>query len=189
MPTTTVIITNDIKSYTLQARVADNTWKPMEQHPRTRMSNGSGRYNNTNNNINNNEAHTIICSTKDVNNNNHHNSHNSSSGVSEFGGVINYLSSPESAYSTGYSTDCTSPGGISFGPEYYINMRNGIHYIPPPNLFKVSRQLDNCHNGKLLTANHATTASGKCSPQLSSPLLKRNDLLQNGRVECEYFDL
>ncbi|KAK9507819.1 hypothetical protein O3M35_007593 [Rhynocoris fuscipes] len=36
-------------------------------------------------------------------------------------GVTN-LSSPESAYSTGYSTDGTSPGA-SIPPEYYINLR------------------------------------------------------------------
>ncbi|XP_046383825.1 protein PRRC2A [Ischnura elegans] len=38
------------------------------------------------------------------------------------------LSSPESAYSTGYSTDGTSPGA-SFPPEYYINLRTGTHYF------------------------------------------------------------
>lgn len=32
------------------------------------------------------------------------------------------LSSPESAYSTGYSTDGTSPGAP---PEYYINIKTG----------------------------------------------------------------
>uniref|UniRef100_A0A182J060 Uncharacterized protein n=1 Tax=Anopheles atroparvus TaxID=41427 RepID=A0A182J060_ANOAO len=40
------------------------------------------------------------------------------------------LSSPESAYSTGYSTDGTSPGGCSYTPEYYINIRTGTHYFP-----------------------------------------------------------
>jgi len=44
------------------------------------------------------------------------------------------LSSPESAYSTGYSTDGTSPGasypaGASYPPEYYINLRTGTHYF------------------------------------------------------------
>lgn len=34
----------------------------------------------------------------------------------------NNLSSPESAYSTGYSTDGTSPGAP---PDYYINIRTG----------------------------------------------------------------
>nr|CAD7200362.1 unnamed protein product [Timema douglasi] len=38
------------------------------------------------------------------------------------------LSSPESAYSTGYSTDGTSPG-TTFPPEYYINIRTGTHYF------------------------------------------------------------
>ena len=38
------------------------------------------------------------------------------------------LSSPESAYSTGYSTDGTSPG-TSYPPEYYINIRTGTHYF------------------------------------------------------------
>ncbi|KAL7737582.1 hypothetical protein ACLKA6_007696 [Drosophila palustris] len=42
------------------------------------------------------------------------------------------LSSPESAYSTGYSTDGTSPCANSNppAPEYYINMRSGTHYFP-----------------------------------------------------------
>lgn len=39
-----------------------------------------------------------------------------------------HLSSPESAYSTGYSTDGTSPGA-SYPPEYYINIRTGTHYF------------------------------------------------------------
>lgn len=34
----------------------------------------------------------------------------------------NNLSSPESAYSTGYSTDGTSPGAP---PDYYVNIRTG----------------------------------------------------------------
>lgn len=41
---------------------------------------------------------------------------------------VNNLSSPESAYSTGYSTDGTSPGA-SIPPEYYINIRTGTHYF------------------------------------------------------------
>ncbi|XP_030384185.1 uncharacterized protein LOC115631545 isoform X1 [Scaptodrosophila lebanonensis] len=41
------------------------------------------------------------------------------------------LSSPESAYSTGYSTDGTSPCAGNYNPpEYYINMRTGTHYFP-----------------------------------------------------------
>ncbi|XP_017018984.1 uncharacterized protein [Drosophila kikkawai] len=42
------------------------------------------------------------------------------------------LPSPESAYSTGYSTDGTSPCAASTNnpPEYYINMRSGTHYFP-----------------------------------------------------------
>lgn len=50
------------------------------------------------------------------------------------------LSSPESAYSTGYSTDGTSPCAVASNPpaamataaapEYYINMRSGTHYFP-----------------------------------------------------------
>lgn len=48
------------------------------------------------------------------------------------------LSSPESAYSTGYSTDGTSPCAVvassnppqAAAPEYYINMRSGTHYFP-----------------------------------------------------------
>jgi hypothetical protein len=53
----------------------------------------------------------------------------------------NNLSSPESAYSTGYSTDGTSPGA-SFPPEYYINIRTGTHYF---------------HSA-------ATTPTGHCNP-------------------------
>lgn len=40
------------------------------------------------------------------------------------------LPSPESAYSTGYSTDGTSPSAVYTPPEYYINMRSGTHYFP-----------------------------------------------------------
>ncbi|XP_017070473.2 uncharacterized protein LOC108107443 isoform X2 [Drosophila eugracilis] len=42
------------------------------------------------------------------------------------------LPSPESAYSTGYSTDGTSPCAANNynPPEYYINMRSGTHYFP-----------------------------------------------------------
>ncbi|XP_014285999.1 uncharacterized protein [Halyomorpha halys] len=47
-------------------------------------------------------------------------------GKTEVNGV--HLSSPESAYSTGYSTDGTSPGA-SVPPEYYINLRTGKHYV------------------------------------------------------------
>ncbi|XP_053965614.1 uncharacterized protein LOC128867976 isoform X2 [Anastrepha ludens] len=46
------------------------------------------------------------------------------------GAPLHSLSSPESAYSTGYSTDGTSPGAIYTPPEYYINMRTGTHYFP-----------------------------------------------------------
>ncbi|XP_037952082.1 serine-rich adhesin for platelets [Teleopsis dalmanni] len=46
------------------------------------------------------------------------------------GPQMHILSSPESAYSTGYSTDGTSPGAIYTPPEYYINMRTGTHYFP-----------------------------------------------------------
>ncbi|XP_055916591.1 uncharacterized protein LOC129949266 isoform X1 [Eupeodes corollae] len=46
------------------------------------------------------------------------------------GHIMNSLSSPESAYSTGYSTDGTSPGATYTPPEYYINMRTGTHYFP-----------------------------------------------------------
>lgn len=50
-----------------------------------------------------------------------------SSGASAGMGSVQ-LSSPESAYSTGYSTDGTSPGA-SYPPEYYINIRTGTHYF------------------------------------------------------------
>lgn len=51
-------------------------------------------------------------------------------GASVAGVPLHSLSSPESAYSTGYSTDGTSPGTIYTPPEYYINMRTGTHYFP-----------------------------------------------------------
>ncbi|XP_028899123.1 uncharacterized protein LOC105216900 isoform X2 [Zeugodacus cucurbitae] len=51
-------------------------------------------------------------------------------GASVAGVPLHSLSSPESAYSTGYSTDGTSPGAIYTPPEYYINMRTGTHYFP-----------------------------------------------------------
>lgn len=36
------------------------------------------------------------------------------------------LSSPESAYSTGYSTDGTSPGAP---PEYFMNIKTGTEFL------------------------------------------------------------
>jgi hypothetical protein len=54
----------------------------------------------------------------------HHHHHH----LLHHGYMGNNLSSPESAYSTGYSTDGTSPGA-SFPPEYYINIRTGTHYF------------------------------------------------------------
>ncbi|XP_050322290.1 uncharacterized protein LOC126754405 isoform X2 [Bactrocera neohumeralis] len=51
-------------------------------------------------------------------------------GANVAGVPLHSLSSPESAYSTGYSTDGTSPGAIYTPPEYYINMRTGTHYFP-----------------------------------------------------------
>ncbi|XP_069687007.1 serine-rich adhesin for platelets [Periplaneta americana] len=56
-------------------------------------------------------------------NHHHHHHHHHHHGY-----MGNNLSSPESAYSTGYSTDGTSPGA-SFPPEYYINIRTGTHYF------------------------------------------------------------
>lgn len=62
-----------------------------------------------------------------------------SSGNSEFGSVMNYISSPESNYSTGYSTlhsdDCLSPAAAAVvtttsKPDYYVNNRNGQPYKP-----------------------------------------------------------
>lgn len=52
---------------------------------------------------------------------------------------MNYISSPESAYSTGYSTlhsdDCLSPATTAAAatrppPEFYVNSRNGMQYTP-----------------------------------------------------------
>lgn len=61
-----------------------------------------------------------------------------SSGISEFGSVMNYISSPESAYSTGYSTlhsdDCLSPPKAldTDAPkaEYHMKSHNGMAYTP-----------------------------------------------------------
>lgn len=67
-----------------------------------------------------------------------HYSHSSS----EFGSVMNYISSPESAYSTGYSTlhsdDCVSPAvaNASPKPDFHLNnnniQRNGVSSFHTP---------------------------------------------------------
>lgn len=71
----------------------------------------------------------ITNSTKKYPNNNNNNNNNTNTSSVNSGGTgsVN-LSSPESAYSTGYSTDGTSPGA-SYPPEYYINIRTGTHYF------------------------------------------------------------
>ncbi|KAL7016537.1 hypothetical protein ACKWTF_010049 [Chironomus riparius] len=65
----------------------------------------------------------------------HHQQQQQQNGQNKLGyHVINHVSSPESAYSTGYSTDGNSPGGCSYSPDsYYINIRTGIHYFPKGN--------------------------------------------------------
>lgn len=94
-----------------------------------------------------------------------------SSGTSVGVGSVN-LSSPESAYSTGYSTDGTSPGA-SFPPEYYINIRTGKHYFQ--NRKNTTRGKKNCDanclpvaliNGRVYdkgenSANQSTSVNNK----------------------------
>ncbi|KAJ8918776.1 hypothetical protein NQ315_015096 [Exocentrus adspersus] len=63
-----------------------------------------------------NDSREIIASNASKNGNT--NSQSSATGVSNSRYSANNLSSPESAYSTGYSTDGTSPGGP---PDYLIN--------------------------------------------------------------------
>lgn len=70
------------------------------------------------------------------------------------------LSSPESAYSTGYSTDGTSPGAP---PEYYINIRTGTRYFP-------SEGGDKC--APTPTGNHLEAATRPLPP----PPPTRNNL-------------
>ncbi|KAF4529391.1 hypothetical protein B566_EDAN003482 [Ephemera danica] len=71
-----------------------------------------------------------------------------------------YLSSPESAYSTGYSTDATSPHGYSPGtslpPEYYINLRTGTRYFQ-----SAERQLQQQQQD----VARASTSSGRLDQQ------------------------
>ncbi|XP_025837445.1 uncharacterized protein LOC108742438 isoform X2 [Agrilus planipennis] len=59
------------------------------------------------------------------------------------------LSSPESAYSTGYSTDGTSPGAP---PEYYVNIRTGTKYF---------RDGESCPGYRLINNNAQT--NGNCT--------------------------
>ncbi|XP_059614308.1 uncharacterized protein LOC132260298 [Phlebotomus argentipes] len=99
--------------------------------------------------------------------------------------VINSLSSPESAYSTGYSTDGTSPGA-SYTPEYYINMRTGTHYFPKgangmlieSNRYKYSglNKIDegggNSSGCESVVGNHRRTES--CHLDRSAPAVSRS---------------
>ncbi|XP_043477510.1 uncharacterized protein LOC122508297 isoform X2 [Leptopilina heterotoma] len=95
-----------------------------------------------------------------------------SSGTSVGVGSVN-LSSPESAYSTGYSTDGTSPGA-SFPPEYYINIRTGKHYFQ--NRKNTTRGKKNCDancqpvallNGRENSATNQSTSVNNKQPKNS----------------------
>ncbi|KAL0268709.1 UNVERIFIED_CONTAM: hypothetical protein PYX00_010538 [Menopon gallinae] len=68
------------------------------------------------------------------------------------------LSSPESAYSTGYSTDGTSPGGTG-PPEYYINIRTGKHYFPSPAPTPTSPQPTTAFSQLYPSVSHCITTS------------------------------
>lgn len=82
--------------------------------------------------------------------------------------TINNLSSPESAYSTGYSTDGTSPGA-SVPPEYYINLRTGTHYFH-------ANQVNNPLNGENIISKQITetASSGLLIPLTTSKVGSTN---------------
>lgn len=95
--------------------------------------------------------------------------------------AVNNLSSPESAYSTGYSTDGTSPGA-SVPPEYYINIRTGTHYfhsnppVSPPGLSDITA----CKVGSL---NQHPVAITIVSPRPGRH--KREDVSRKKTRQCE----
>ncbi|XP_053673944.1 uncharacterized protein LOC128724203 [Anopheles nili] len=85
------------------------------------------------------------------------------------GPMGNTLSSPESAYSTGYSTDGTSPGGCSYTPEYYINIRTGTHYFPKGTTLPTSLHgrgpsgLDRTGTSTSASVHHENGSKFKCA--------------------------
>ncbi|XP_017892125.1 probable serine/threonine-protein kinase DDB_G0282963 [Ceratina calcarata] len=83
-----------------------------------------------------------------------------SSATSAGTGSVN-LSSPESAYSTGYSTDGTSPG-TSYPPEYYINIRTGTHYFQSNgNAATANNNNNNNNNARSKRSIDAADGSGR----------------------------
>ncbi|KRT81257.1 hypothetical protein AMK59_5969 [Oryctes borbonicus] len=74
------------------------------------------------------------------------------------------LSSPESAYSTGYSTDGTSPGAP---PEYYINIRTGTKYFPSSTNDKDSISKNANSNISACFKENADPLNAKMSPRLN----------------------
>lgn len=93
----------------------------------------------------------------------------SSSGHSTGVGSVN-LSSPESAYSTGYSTDGTSPGA-SFPPEYYINIRTGKHYFQNKSAFRAKR-IDDTSRSSRVAENARIEEIGENSGSKSTAINK-----------------
>ncbi|XP_034938493.1 uncharacterized protein [Chelonus insularis] len=120
---------------------------------------------------------------------------NSSSETSGGTGSVN-LSSPESAYSTGYSTDGTSPGA-SFPPEYYINIRTGTHYFQSnkggrtkrPNesgVFNVpgnEKQLDECIEIKTNSNINMTRENKLIREVKSNTPFKGTEVVANHRIQ------
>lgn len=97
-----------------------------------------------------------------------------SSGTSGGAGSVS-LSSPESAYSTGYSTDGTSPG-TSFPPEYYINIRTGTHYFQSSGGSGTTAANNNNNNNNKIRTKRPPGNPGNLPPTGSAPP-------GNGRVE------
>ncbi|GJQ68094.1 hypothetical protein Trydic_g10698 [Trypoxylus dichotomus] len=74
------------------------------------------------------------------------------------------LSSPESAYSTGYSTDGTSPGAP---PEYYINIRTGTKYFPSSTNDKDNVSKNATSNISGCFKENSDASKAKISPRLN----------------------
>ncbi|XP_037049316.1 serine-rich adhesin for platelets isoform X2 [Bradysia coprophila] len=175
------------------------------------FSHHNGNHNNNNNNLSdsfsidkcasNNKAHPgqAISSTIQTNirlssgeknrnmlrtNRYSNGSHLTAPGTHQLAHMINTLSSPESAYSTGYSTDGTSPGA-TYTPEYYINMRTGTHYFPRGVSSVVEQSRHKFGLNKIDEATGAETNSHRRTESCDSnrrPLNGGTDVIANGHV-------
>ncbi|XP_033221125.1 uncharacterized protein LOC117175527 [Belonocnema kinseyi] len=94
------------------------------------------------------------------------------------------LSSPESAYSTGYSTDGTL-SGASFPPEYYINIRTGKHYFQNNKNASRTKRIGDSNHSLHVTEDATVVEKGVNSGRKSTLLNEQpRDLRTSATNKC-----